>query len=85
MYFFDRRKSYTMFAIYVILQQSWYPGSMGAVQAGKERLHLTEEIHMLPQAAPVAVSLVALEAAQLVLAAFPNVRWQSVAEQSQLG
>lgn len=74
-----------MLAIHVILQQGWYPSPMGAVQAGKERLHLTEEIHMFPQAAPVTVPLVALETAQLVLAALPNVRWQSVAEQSQLG
>lgn len=73
-----------MLASHVILQQGGYPGPMGAVRAWKERLHLTEEIHVFPQAAPVAVPLVALDTAQFVLAAPPNVTRQSVAEKSLL-
>lgn len=74
-----------MLANNVILQQSGYPGPVGAVRAGIERFHLTEEVHVLPQAAPVAVTFRTLEAPQLVLAASPNVSRQSIAEESQLG
>lgn len=81
---FDRRDGY-MLADNVVLQQGGYPGSMRAVRAGVERFHLTEEVHVLPQAAPVAVPLRALEAPQLILAASPNVARQSIAEESQLG
>lgn len=69
----------------VVLQQSGYPSSVVAIRAGIERFHLAEEIHVLPQAAPVAIPFRAFEAPQLFLAAVPNVTRQSVAEESQLG
>lgn len=75
----DRQKA-RMFADDVILEQSWYPGPMGTIRAGIERLHLAEEVHVLPQAAPVAVPLITLQAAQIVLTTSPNVAWQFVAE-----
>lgn len=53
---------------------------MGTVWAGVERFHLAEVIHVLPQAAPVAVSFGALDAAQLDFAAPPDLTWQLVAE-----
>lgn len=80
----DRHAGY-MLANNVILQQGGYPGPVGTVRAGIERFHLAEEVHVLSQAAPVAVSFRALETPQLVLAASPNVARQSIAEESQLG
>lgn len=74
-----------MLAKNVILQQGGYPGSVGTVWAGEERFHLAEVVHVLSQATPVAVPFRALDATQLVLAAFPNVTRQSVTEESQVG
>jgi len=79
-----RREGY-MLTNNVIFQQGGYPGSVRAVRTRVERFHLAEEVHVLPQTAPVAVSFRALEALQLVFAASPNFTRQFVAEESQLG
>lgn len=71
-----------MLARHVVSQQGGYPGSVRAKRARIERLHLTEKIHVLPEAAPVAVLLRALQAEQLVLAAPPQFAGQLVAKQS---
>lgn len=44
-----------MLAKNVILQQGRQSGLVGAIRAGEERLHAAEVVHVLAQAAPVAV------------------------------
>lgn len=68
-----------MLAIDVILEQRVHPGPMTAVGTRIERLDLTEVVHVLLQASPVAVTLVALETAEIQFAVLPDLGWQCAA------
>ena len=69
-----------MLAHDVVLEQRVDPRAMAAERTRIERLYLAEIIHVLLQAAPVAVLLAAFEAAKVTLAAAPDLRRQRAAE-----